>query len=89
MKKAYTKPVFSCEYFEVNTHIAAGCVNTVSFGPYDPTDPTRSVCRDYVDMFGYKPANVADGHRGPQNGNFHEGACDCYLTAVQRGIFTS
>ena len=46
MKKAYTKPVFSCEYFEVNTNIAVGCETTVNFGPYDPTGEHEGVCKD-------------------------------------------
>lgn len=88
MKKAYTKPVFSCEYFEVNTNIAVGCETTVNFGPYDPTGKNVGVCEDYVAMFGMGDKGFT-GHKGPQDGNFYPGHCDCYLTAIQRKVFTS
>lgn len=93
MKKPYTKPVFSCEQFEVNQDIASGCKIILNFGGYDPTKKNgwKSVCSDYVEMFGY----TTDVSPYTQNGikpsciPFNEGLCDCYLTAVGDAIFTS
>lgn len=93
MKKPYTKPVFSCEQFEVNQDIASGCQIILNFGGYDPKKGWASVCSDYVEMFGYTDSSIIPNHS--ENGHkpscipFSEGLCDCYLAAVGEAIFTS
>lgn len=93
MKKPYTKPVFSCEQFEVNQDIASGCQIILNFGGYDPKKGWASVCSDYVEMFGYTDPSIIsnyseNGHK-PSCVPFSQYFCDCYLTAVGDAIFTS
>ena len=87
MKKAYTKPVFSCEYFEVSTNIASNCGTVVNMGPQDPTRPDIKVCSDFAEMFGMQ--SDFSGHGSPIQGNFYKGNCDCYLAPSKGILFTS
>ncbi len=91
MKKPYTKPVFSCEQFEVNQDIASGCQIILNFGGYDPKKGWASVCSDYVEMFGYTDVSSSYTQNGikPSCVPFSQHFCDCYLTAVGDAIFTS
>lgn len=94
MKKPYTKPVFSCEQFEVNQDIASGCQIILNFGGGGWNKDKKcweSVCSDYVNMFGYTDVSSTYTQNGikPSCVPFSQYFCDCYLTAVGDAIFTS
>lgn len=92
MKKPYTKPVFSCEQFEVNQDIASGCQIILNFGGGGWNAKTKcwdNICSDYVEMFGFEETSYIQNGIRPSCIPFSEGLCDCYLTAVGDAIFTS
>lgn len=93
MKKPYTKPVFSCEQFEVNQDIASGCQIILNFGGGGWNRKKNcwdNICQDYIDMFGFEGVTAANSNGiSPSCIPFSEGLCDCYLAAVGDAIFTS
>lgn len=92
MKKPYTKPVFSCEQFEVNQDIASGCRIILNFGGGGWSQKKNwweDICSDYVEMFGFEETSYVQNGISHSCIPFSEGLCDCYLAAVGEAIFTS
>ncbi len=83
MKAGYEKPMLTVEEYELNTAIATGCDNTVSLGPmdYEYKGTYYTVCSEY-DQGTYDSES-------PENMNFFEGHCSCYLSAGGETVFTS
>lgn len=82
MKKAYIAPELSTEVYELNSSIAANCVNTVTNGP---ALGNHSQCKDYVSPF------AISTYSEPKNVSFYEDAkdCDCYTTTEDGKYWTS
>lgn len=82
MKARYIKPTIEFEEYELNTAIATGCHTVVSLGPGDDTHKT---CDEYnVDIYRIMPQMEP-----PQQINFYEDSCTCYLSAGTGTLFTS
>lgn len=86
MKKGYVKPQAAFETFEINTSIASGCDNKVSFGPGDEALGYK-MCDEFKDSWEISAYAFGDT---PAYANFYEeGGCECYLTAGDTLMFTS
>lgn len=82
MKSVYEKPWMEIEFYELDTAIASGCSHIVSLGPEERDG--LSICEEYK-----QDLMLFSVSRPPEQSNFYEDNCSCYLSAGGDTIFTS
>lgn len=87
MKARYIKPTIEFEEYELNASIATGCQEIVSLGPGDEILGFIT-CSEYDQPLPPAPQSMFRS-KEPEEVNFYENSCSCYLSAGIGSLFTS